>query len=111
MVIDALDECIIGLPSFLNLITQISSACPKVKWVVSSRNRPDIEERLDTTQTASILLELNKESVSKAVNKFIQHKVHYLAKAKKYSDGTRDTIYRYLSSNSQDTFLWVALVC
>ncbi|OQD86920.1 hypothetical protein PENSOL_c082G12047 [Penicillium solitum] len=111
LIIDALDECTTGLPSFLNLITQISSACPKVKWVVSSRNRPDIEERLDTTQTAPISLELNEASVSEAVNKFIQHKVHYLAKVKKYSDGTRDTIYRYLSSNSQGTFLWVALVC
>lgn len=88
-----------------------SSMIPQRKWIVSSRNWPDIEERLDTIQTAPISLELNEASVSEAVSKFIQQKVHYLAKVKKYSDETRDTICRYLSSNSQGTFLWVALVC
>jgi hypothetical protein len=82
-----------------------------LKWIVSSRNWPNIEERLDTTYTAPISLELNEASVSEAVSKFIQHKVHYLAKVKKYSDETRHTICRHLSSNSQGTFLWVALVC
>ncbi|KAJ5640336.1 uncharacterized protein N7484_008198 [Penicillium longicatenatum] len=111
LIIDALDECTSGLPSLLDLITQTSSAYPQVKWIVSSRNWPEIEERLDTTQTAPISLELNEASVSEAVSKFIQHKVHYLAKVKKYSEETRDTIYCHLSSNSQGTFLWVALVC
>lgn len=111
LVIDALDECTTGLPSLLDLITQISSAYPQVKWIVSSRNWPDIEEHLDTIQTAPISLEINEASVSEAVNKFIRHKVHHLAKAKKYKDETRDTICRHLLSNSQGTFLWVALVC
>ncbi|KGO53504.1 hypothetical protein PEX2_061120 [Penicillium expansum] len=111
LIIDALDECITGLPSLLDLITQVLTAYPQVKWIVSSRNWPDIEERLDNTQTALISLEINEVCVSEAVNKFIQHKVHYLAKVKKYSDETRDTICLHLSSNSQGTFLWVALVC
>ncbi|CAG7932682.1 unnamed protein product [Penicillium olsonii] len=111
LIIDALDECITGLPSLLDLITQISSAYPQIKWIVSSRNWPDIEERLGTTYTTPISLELNDASVAEAVSKFIQHKVHYLAKVKKYNDETRDTICRHLSSNSQGTFLWVALVC
>ncbi|CAG7915452.1 unnamed protein product [Penicillium olsonii] len=111
LIIDALDECTTGLPSLLDLITQVSSTYPQIKWIVSSRNWPDIEERLDTTHTAPISLELNEASVSEAVSKFIQHKVHYLAKVKKHSDETRDKICRHLSSNSQGTFLWVALVC
>jgi hypothetical protein len=111
LIIDALDECTIGLSSLLDLITQVTSTYPQIKWIVSSRNWPDIKERLDTTYTAQISLELNEASVSKAVSKFIQYKVHYLAKVKKYSDETRDTIYRHLLSNSQGTFLWVALVC
>ncbi|CAG8342554.1 unnamed protein product [Penicillium salamii] len=111
LIIDALDECTSGLPSLLDLITQVSSAYPHIKWIVSSRNWPNIEERLDTTHTAPISLELNEASVSEAVSKFIQHKVHCLAKVKKYSDETRHTICRHLSSNSQGTFLWVALVC
>lgn len=111
LIIDALDECTTGLPSLLDLIAQVSSAYPQIKWIVSSRNWPNIEERLDTTHTAPISLELNEASVSEAVRNFIQHKVHYLAKVKQYSDETRDTICRHLSSNSQGTFLWVALVC
>ncbi|KAJ6118775.1 hypothetical protein N7471_013395 [Penicillium samsonianum] len=111
LTIDALDECAIGLPSLLDLITQVSSAYPQIKWIVSSRNWRDIEELLNTTHTAPISLELNEASVSEAVSEFIQHKVHYLAKVKKYSDETRDTVCRHLSSNSQGTFFWVALVC
>jgi hypothetical protein len=72
-----------------------------VKWIVSSRNWPDIEERLDgVTPTPRILLELNEASVSEAVKKFIQHKVHELAKVKNYADEVRDIVYYYLSSRS-----------
>lgn len=56
LIIDALDECTSGLPSLLDLITQVSSTYPEVKWIVSSRNLPNIEERLDKTQTALISL-------------------------------------------------------
>jgi hypothetical protein len=110
VIIDALDECIIGLPSLLDLITQVASAYAQVKWIVSSRNLPNIEERLDVTQTAPISLELNDASVSEAVRTFIYFKIHELVKVKKYSDEIRDTICRHLLSNSQGTFLWVALV-
>ncbi|KAJ5642311.1 hypothetical protein N7490_006311 [Penicillium lividum] len=112
LVIDALDECIDGLDSLLNLIVQESSANLQIKWVVSSRNWPEITERLDiATQLAPISLELNDVSVSEAVNHFIRHKAQELAKAKKYSNKIRDAVQQYLSSNSQGTFLWVALVC
>jgi hypothetical protein len=111
-IIDALDECTYHLRSLLDLVLQESSAHPQIKWIVSSRNWPEIIERLDiATQVAPISLELNDASVSEAVNKYIRYKVNALAKAKKYKDKTRETIYRYLLSNSQGTFLWVALVC
>jgi hypothetical protein len=111
LLIDALDECTEGLPSLLDLILQESSTHTHVRWVVSSRNWPNIEERLDIARASSISLELNEAYVSEAVNEFIQHKVHHLAKIKKYKDETRDSVYRYLSANSQGTFLWAALVC
>jgi NACHT domain len=46
LAIDALDECDVGLPQLLDLITQtasVQSTC--VKWIVSSRNRFDVEQR------------------------------------------------------------------
>ena len=40
LVVDALDECEVGLPELLDLITWTVSAQPThVKWLVSSRNR------------------------------------------------------------------------
>ncbi|KAJ5461015.1 uncharacterized protein N7458_002567 [Penicillium daleae] len=112
LVIDALDECTTDLPFLLDFVVQESSIYSDVKWIVSSRNWPDIEERLDNrSQTVPISLELNGASVSDAVKKFIRYKVYELAKVKNYGVEIRDTIYCHLSSNSQDTFLWVALVC
>ncbi|CAI7642324.1 unnamed protein product [Penicillium palitans] len=112
IIIDALDECTNGLRPLLNLIVQESSAHPQIKWIISSRNSPEIIERLDTaTEITPISLELNEASVSEAVNKFIQHMVDLLAKVKRYKYRTRDRICSYLLLNSQGTFLWVALVC
>jgi hypothetical protein len=112
LLIDALDECTTDLPFLLDLIVQESSTNSHVKWIVSSCNWLNIEERLNAaTQVAPISLELNGASVSEAVKKFIQYKVHQLAKDKRYNDEIRDMVYNYLSSNSQGTFLWVALVC
>jgi hypothetical protein len=112
LVIDALDECITDLPFLLDLVVQESSTHSHVKWIVSSRDWPDIEERLDTaTQTSSISLKLNEASVSDAVRKFIQYKVDQLAKVKKYTDEVRDIVCGHLLRKSQGTFLWVALVC
>jgi hypothetical protein len=84
----------------------------RVKWIVSSRNWPDIEERLERAgHKVKLSLEQNAESVLTGVNIFIRHKVLRLAEQKKYDDKTRDAVLDYLSLNANDTFLWVALVC
>ncbi|KAJ5776869.1 NACHT nucleoside triphosphatase [Penicillium odoratum] len=88
----------------LNYAYFIVDALLSARMIVSSRNWPEIIERLDlANQLALILLELNNKSVSEAVKNFIEHKVNTLAKVKKYKEEVRKTIYR--------TFLWVALVC
>jgi hypothetical protein len=38
LIIDALDECVTGLPKLLNFIVKQSSASSRVKWIVASRN-------------------------------------------------------------------------
>jgi hypothetical protein len=112
LVVDALDECTDGLSALLNFIMQTSSTSPCIKWLVSSRNWPQIEQRLEQAECkVRLSLELNAESVSVAVNNFIQHKVHQLAQEKKYNDEIQDAVLQYLFSNSNGTFLWVALVC
>jgi NACHT domain/Heterokaryon incompatibility protein (HET) len=112
LIIDALDECTADLALLLKLIVQRSSAHSRVKWIVSSRNWPSIEKDLETaTLKVRLCLELNEESVSEGVTKYIKAKVDWLAKHNHYNDNTRHAVQRHLSSNANGTFLWVALVC
>ncbi|KAI5460978.1 WD40-repeat-containing domain protein [Mariannaea sp. PMI_226] len=108
LVVDGIDECRTNRNQLLDFITRTS----RVKWIVSSRNWPDIEERLHSVkQKTRLHLEQNKESVSAAVRIYIQHKLAALVEQKKYDDETRDIVERHLVSSANDTFLWVALVC
>ncbi|KAI3571568.1 NACHT domain-containing protein [Fusarium oxysporum f. sp. albedinis] len=112
LIVDALDECITDRPQLLDFIIQSSStSSSRVKWIISSRNWPDIEDKLDSAkQKVRLPLELNKDSISKAVNTYIGYKVDRLACHKKYDKETRDAVENYLTSNAEGTFLWVALV-
>jgi hypothetical protein len=110
--VDALDECITDLPRLLKFVAQHSSAPSRVKWIVSSRNWPAIEEELEKAgHKVRLSLELNAESVSTAVGIFIRHKVSQLAQSKSYDPETQAAVLKHLVSNANDTFLWVALVC
>ncbi|CAJ2508696.1 Uu.00g137220.m01.CDS01 [Anthostomella pinea] len=109
LVIDALDECIGGLPQLLELIVETSQATC-AKCLVSSRNWPQIEEELSNV-AHRLSLEVNAKSVAAAVDSYILHKVSQLIQRKSYRDNTADEVRQYLSSNADSTFLWVALVC
>ncbi|KAM6514247.1 hypothetical protein FALCPG4_015403 [Fusarium falciforme] len=113
LIVDALDECITDRPQLLNFIIQSSStSSSRIKWIVSSRNWQDIEEKLDNAeQKVRLHLELNNVSISKAVDTYIGYKVDRLARDKKYDKETRITVQRHLVGNADGTFLWVALVC
>ncbi|KAL1897798.1 hypothetical protein Cpir12675_002225 [Ceratocystis pirilliformis] len=108
LIVDALDECSVDRKRLLDFIARPSPA----KWIVSSRNWTDIEEVLDhTRQNVQIDLEMNRESVSMAVESYLQLKVDQLAQERKYNEGMKANILRYLRANADGTFLWVALVC
>lgn len=109
LVVDALDECGAGRPELLDFVIRVSGSS-RAKWIVSSRNWPDIEERLATTAEVTLRLELNEDSVSEAVRIYIRHKVGELAQLKSYDDATRDNVYQHFTNNANNTFLWVALV-
>jgi archaellum biogenesis ATPase FlaH len=113
LIIDALDECLTAdLPKLLEFIAKQSSASYRVKWIVSSRNWPDIEAQLERAEhRVRLSLELNAESVAAAVAVFIRRKVDQLAQEKQYKAEVQDAVLQHLTSNANDTFLWVALVC
>ena len=80
LIIDALDECVTDLPKLLDFIVKQSSVSSRVKWIVSSRNWPEIEEHLEqAAYNTRLSLELNAESILMAVRVFIDQRVSELA--------------------------------
>ncbi|KAF1829268.1 NACHT-domain-containing protein [Decorospora gaudefroyi] len=89
LIVDALDECVTNLPKLLDFIAKQSSASSCVKWIVSSRNWPEIEGRLEQAgHKVRLSLELNAASVSTAVQDFIDQRVSKLAQRNKYDEPT-----------------------
>jgi nucleoside phosphorylase len=113
LLIDALDECTSGLSPLLRIITDDSLARQlRVKWLVTSRNVPDIERYLQTDLAGvKISLELSASHVSKAVAAFVDYKVQRLAAGQKYDYKTRAEVQQQLCNKAEGTFLWVSLVC
>jgi hypothetical protein len=106
-----LDECEVGLPQFLDLITWTVSAQPTcVKWIVSSRNRYDIEQWLGLDDPHTRLsLELNADHISHAVDVYVDYKVSQLVSLRN-DKVLQDQVRDQMRQMSDGTFLWVALV-
>jgi DNA replication protein DnaC len=112
LLVDALDECNINRGKLTNLIVSLSKSC-NIKWIVSSRDWPEIREELsDATGLIPLDLEQEHESVSEAVKSYIRKKVDDLAKTKWKNDlELKEKVFDYMQSHADNTFLWVALVC
>lgn len=113
LMVDALDECGSYQDEFLRLLTRGDGAsCSKMKWLITSRNERQIQERLDENDLVlHTSLELHSRHVSDAVRNFIDFKILKIQKLRKYDDKLRGIIEAYLHANANGTFLWVALVC
>ncbi|SPO02440.1 uncharacterized protein DNG_05113 [Cephalotrichum gorgonifer] len=112
LIIDALDECETDLPQLLKLIVHNSSASPRVKWIVSSRNRPEIEQQLklhDSGTALSLELSENAEQVTHAVGAYIDFKVSTVPSLQD-DDEERNQVRDIMCQKANGTFLWVALV-
>ena len=115
IVIDALDECEVGLEHLLQLISESSSnATLPVKWLVTSRGTSIIRRGLRiSTAGPGRHLDLNDYSakVSEAVDQYIHHRALDLAKAKSENDQLFHQIRAGLQrKKAKGTFLHVALV-
>ncbi|KAI1776814.1 NACHT domain-containing protein [Hypoxylon cercidicola] len=112
VVIDALDECENELQQLLKFIVDNSSALSHVKWIISSRNRHDIEWQLQLNNSGvKLTLELtqNAEQVSYAVNAYIDFKISQIESLQ--DDGElRARVLSSIREKADGTFLWVALV-
>ncbi|KAK2038165.1 WD40 repeat-like protein [Colletotrichum somersetense] len=111
IVIDALDECEADLSQLLHLIIQLSSTS-RTKLIVSSRNKPGIQDKIRATETQTrLLLELkeNAQHVSQAVNTYITQCVSMLAQLEG-DTLLQDQVQQKMQRKADGTFLWVALV-
>src|ERR1700722_353906 len=111
LVVDALDECEEGLPQLLDLIKwTVSAQSSCIKWIVSSRNRYDIEQCLGIDNSHTRLsLELNADHISHAVNVYVDHKVSQLVSLRN-DRALQEKVQDQMRQKSDGTFLWVALV-
>ena len=112
LIIDALDECETDLPQLLKFIADNSSASPRVKWIISSRNRPDIEQQLKLDESGvalSLELSENAEQVAHAVRAYIDFKVSTVPSLQD-DDEERRQVRDIMRQKANGTFLWVALV-
>lgn len=112
LIVDALDECAMDLVKLIDFIAKQSSRSSPVKWLISSRNWPEMEQHLEQADDkVRLSLELNSDFVTAAVHSFISQKVSWLSSLKKLDDGSRNAVLDHLLSNADSTFLWVSLVC
>lgn len=112
ILVDALDECASNRLELVDFIVQSISDAPRIKWIVTSRYRLDIEEAINSINHPTILqLEFNQHLVSLAVASYVTYKVDQLAVRKGFNTNSQDKIKRYLLENANGTFLWVSLVC
>ncbi|KAL2859878.1 WD40 repeat domain-containing protein [Aspergillus lucknowensis] len=111
LLVDALDECETDLPDLLKLIARTKSmSAAQVKWIVSSRNRDDIEQELDFGEKETKLsLELNANHISNAVAAYINYKVSRLTPLQR-NGILLEQVKEQLLRKSDGTFLWVALM-
>ena len=118
LVVDALDECVAGRDQLLRLITGHVIASPRIKWIVSSRNVPEIENLLkmetsDDPHGPEVRLSLevtqNADQVALAVNAFIDHRLSAIGPLQ-VDHETRSQVRDVIREKANGTFLWVALV-
>ncbi|RII04530.1 hypothetical protein CUC08_Gglean011202 [Alternaria sp. MG1] len=113
LLIDALDECTSGLSELVHVITRASlGQRSRVKWLVTSRNIPEIERHLQPDSAGvKVSLEVRASYVSRAVVAFVEYKVQQLATVHKYSLELQAEVQQQLRDKAEGTFLWVSLVC
>ncbi|KAL6694115.1 hypothetical protein J3F84DRAFT_400561 [Trichoderma pleuroticola] len=106
IIIDALDECITGRTELLHLIRNVATSS-NAKWAVSSRNWPEIEEKL--IEGMNLSLEVNATLVASAVDAYISYKASQISLLK-HDDALKEEVCRQMREKANGTFLWVAIV-
>ena len=115
LMVDALDEYMTDRDLLLRFIAGHAVASPRVKWVVSSRNIPEIQNLLEIDSPNGLEVKLGLEvtqnagQVACAVDAFIDYKLSNMRSLQEEHE-TRDRLRDIMREKANGTFLWVALV-
>ncbi|KAL7797220.1 quinon protein alcohol dehydrogenase-like superfamily [Trichoderma ceciliae] len=110
LVVDALDECETDLSMLLDLIIQCSSSeFPQIKWIVSSRNVPEIERKLRPLPMISLELKQNADMISQSIDAYIRHNLSQIHSIQG-NQGIQEKVQEIMQQKANGTFLWVSLV-
>lgn len=110
LVLDALDECEDGLPDLLTLVRETTFQENRIKWILTSRSRPDIDESLALENPeAKLSLEANSEAVSQAIETYIIHKIADVPSLRS-NHVLRTNVQQKILDKAGGTFLWVDLI-
>ncbi|KAL6800148.1 hypothetical protein J3E68DRAFT_435555 [Trichoderma sp. SZMC 28012] len=110
LIVDALDECESDRKKLLDLIIGSTLATPQVKWILSSRNYPDIEAKIRSCRTIAVIdLESSATLVSESVDAYIRCRTRQLSLIED-NEVLQEELQRAILQKSSGTFLWAALV-
>lgn len=114
IVIDALDECAQDLDMLIALLQDQSRrkrSEDRIRWMVTSRNEPDITAPLRMSEVPHTSLEVNADRVQAAVEAFINHQMSQLLRKPGSSEDLCQRLSSRLLEKAEGTFLWAAIVC
>ncbi|KAF3185456.1 hypothetical protein TWF225_005238 [Orbilia oligospora] len=110
--VDALDECIGDLDRLLKLICSTCTRASRIRWLVTSRNRPDIEAQFEYAGLQlQISLEEHGEQINTTVEAYIHSKLQELSIKKRYRVDIQERVGQLLREKAGGIFLWVHLAC
>ena len=92
---------------WISLLGQCQHTC--VKWIVSSRNLYDIDQRLGLNSHTRLSLELNADHISHAVDVYVDYKLSQLVSLRN-DKALQDQVRDQMHHKSDGIFLWVALI-
>ena len=109
LIINALNEYDVNQRQLLNLIIK-QIVASYIKQIISSRNKPEIEQFLSIDNLSTLGLEItgNIKQISRAISAYINKKIRELPSLQDYhnSNKIRDILYEKVNG----TFLQVSLV-
>jgi hypothetical protein len=114
IIVDALDECQDdGMVDLLKRLVRTGLHRPsKIKWLLTSRPLDSArQELLAGSDQVLVSLELNSKQVSEAVKTYIAFKMDELDRRCSYGETLRRKVETELTIKTEDTYLWVSLVC